>query len=664
MKKIPKVQKFKAFHGGHWALMFVALTGALFLAQKNMGDFNASVIPTKTAAPYDGTTLPLLKTVNWVKLSSKEWSLSYDEIPADKMQPLPLYDAQVLQTSTAKLSWKDEKDIAIRNSKITYSTPYMGDYQLDGLEYAGSHLAIDIKTPVNTPVYVIGNGVVVKTADQPSGFGKHIVVRHDNFPSYENPNDKVTLYSSYNHLNQILVAEGDVVTKGQLIAKSGSTGTASTPHLHFQIDNDKAPWHPYWPFTYKEASDAGLSFFEAINAGLGKDKALETTINPMLYVQKYAKGGSSTSSVNTSPASVTPAPTSSVDELPPVNNEDVSSHSADTEDQAEVPKIDNEDSHTENADISHQEEVSNIQPEPAVEATAFDLEHDKNFVVDKPLNFTIKAVDEDGNVAVTYKPDQAVYVQVLSGGAEVPKAISKESFIDGKAQFEVFPTAAIGLQIKATDNTITGESDIMQSALFSDLREDNFSYDAVRFLKDHGVISGYEDGTFRPDQVVTRAEALKLIAKTLAINTTSSGKLPFHDVSEHDWHWPFVMAAYERRIVGGYEDGTFKPAQTVNKAEFLKMLMIAAKEKVPSEVKSVPFDDVAISDWYAPYAFVASDKNILPLKSSAFDGDKGMTRAETAATLYRLVLSQLNNKYRYEDSLRVSKSKARNFFGE
>ena len=70
-----------------------------------------------------------------------------------------------------------------------------------------------------------------------------------------------TLYSAYNHMDRIDVLEGQNVIKGQIIGTSGNTGTSTTPHLHFQIDRESAPWHPYWPFSWSESQTAGLSFF-------------------------------------------------------------------------------------------------------------------------------------------------------------------------------------------------------------------------------------------------------------------------------------------------------------------------------------------------------------------------------------------------------------------
>jgi len=633
-----KRESYSSFTKWHWSLLGVFLLGSIFLVQLNATDFQVSVITTQTPPAYDGTALPVKMAPKWASLASGEWDLGYQQMPANKMQPLPTYDPAQLKASTATLGWTNEADLAIRNAKITFSVPYMGNYKLDGQEYVGSHLAVDLKLPRETPVYAIGNGVVTKVSEQSTGFGNHIVIKHENFPSLNNPSAKETYYSSYSHLGQISIGEGSVVLRGQQIGKSGDTGTATTPHVHFQIDNVNAPWHPYWPFTFQEASEAGLSFHEAVNAGLGKDKALETTIHPMLYVQKYLSSGAIETTPSTPPSSVPSDPSGT--ELP--------------------PSVDGSNPDTGENNILEPEVV-----EPVVvvkPAVSFELQHPDIFTVGNTETIQVTALDEDGEVVQDYQPPHDLYVKLLAGGAELPDKVSARGFSRGVAQFTITPTANIGLQIEVTDNDISGQSRIMQSIMFHDVTEDADYFEAVNFLKENDVIGGYPDGTFRPDTVVSRVEALKFILKGMNSELLTSNELPFPDTAAQEWYSDYVATAYNREIVRGYPDNTFKPANTVNRAEFLKMLLTSMDLEVDMNVSRDVYKDVLRDAWYAPYVQYAKEKNLIILRDRLFKPEEGMTRAEVAELIYRVILLKVSGMDRYSSGIRVSEGDVTAFF--
>lgn len=632
-----------------WLLVLAFLSAGTFLVNKNATDFQASVIPTNLAPPFNGLVMPVQKAPIWTSLTTDQYHADFNSIPADKIQTIPVYDANTLKTPVEQLGWKTASDLAIRNAKITYSTPYMGNYKLDGVEGAGSHLAVDIKVPKNTPVFAIGNGVVVKVSNITSGFGTHIVVRHDNFPSYDNPSVLTTYYSSYNHLGQAMVAEGDVVLKGQQIGLSGESGDATTPHVHFQIDNDSAPWHPYWPFTYQEASAAGYNFVSAINAGFGREKALATTINPLMYIQKYMTMGGVTPSPAPAPApapSPTPAPTPSPTPTP-----------APTPEPTPAP-----------APAPTPEPTPAPTPEPPPvtvnnPAVSLQVESGKSFMVGVDQTVTVKALDASGNVATSYQPKNGLSLMVENGGATfAQQGFSASQISNGVVTTKFKPTGPQGLRIKASDGELTGLSDIMQSALFTDVDSSSDIASALEFLKNHDVIGGYPDGTFKPGNVVSRVEALKFILKGVNKNLQTVGHLPFKDTNSNEWYANYVATAYNASIVSGYPDLTFKPAKTVNRAEFLKMLLVAMNVQLDTNVTSDVFTDVKKTSWYAPYVKYAKDKNLIDSSSNLFKPEEGMTRSEVADVIYRTIMLKMSGVQKFADGMSVSSNVVDQYF--
>ena len=92
---------------------------------------------------------------------------------------------------------------------------------------------------------------------------------------------------------------------------------------------------------------------------------------------------------------------------------------------------------------------------------------------------------------------------------------------------------------------------------------------AVSTLANVGAISGYSDGTFRPNQEITRAEFVTILTGIYGEDTTKG--MPFSDVG-HSWCYDAVATAYANGWVSGYSDGTFRPNQTITRAEAVVIL--------------------------------------------------------------------------------------------
>ncbi len=225
---------------------------------------------------YTGTVPPIAFVpdyTRWSTYGGDGEENSYRQVPKDLLIPLPAYKQS-----------EQKKDFDHSPAGDVYSVGHMGSYDT-GAEGDGSHIGTDIRVPEGTPVRAIANGIVTRVDNDKGGFGLFIVIRHPHMPDPDTPQVETVLHSGYAHLSAQLVEVGDVVQKGQEIGLSGKTGSASGPHLHFQIDRDTAPWHPYWAFSYTDALNAGLSSYTAINKGLNQSQASSLTVNPMLYVQ-------------------------------------------------------------------------------------------------------------------------------------------------------------------------------------------------------------------------------------------------------------------------------------------------------------------------------------------------------------------------------------------
>ncbi|MBU0706111.1 S-layer homology domain-containing protein [Patescibacteria group bacterium] len=722
-------------HFRHAALVILVILASLFVYyfQQTGGYlFKASVLEAPT--PFTGTVSPVDKVPDWTNWGGNNNTTIYSSVSANLLVALPSYDLQQMQFPDTNLQWGNSSHDKIRNAKITYPVVYLGNYQLDHQEYSGSHPAVDIKMPIGTPIKSIANGRVVKVSMQNSGFGHHVVIEHRNVPDISDPNKKVTIYSAYNHMDEIHVSEGQTVGKGQLIGTSGDTGTATTPHLHFQIDRDTAPWHPYWPFTSAESQTAGLSFFEAVNAGLGLSNAKQYTINPMLYVSKYlnysgsnvdsgaddfaddnngvsgndsqqdgkknteknppdtnkkpveettvevVQPGNESSKVDTSlfAFSITGESVSMINNGVTITATDKLGQIARMSDNDEVPvnvygvgrlskksfrKADFKNNSIQFIVNSSETGTAKVEVGKTVHEVGFieqvqpvsslRVESDGNHQKGQVEVIKLVALDQDGSPTPVVNFSGSINVTTKQGHAEfTPNQLSANDFRNGVAEIRMISQTEDPIVIRAQNGAIVGISDTIyreDRQQFADVNKSHANYEAIKYLQEQGIISGYSDGTFKPGNTVNRAEALKMLMLAFDLQAGPGGALPFSDTDDSAWYAGTLATALEKAIVKGYDDGTFRPANTVNKAEYLKMIFLTGGISPGENLAANPYNDVPKDAWYAPYAYLTNKMNLLSVSNDRLSAGSGMTRGDVAETIYRLKYIQDHNLVTYQN---------------
>ncbi len=185
---------------------------------------------------------------------------------------------------------------------------------------------------------------------------------------------------------------------------------------------------------------------------------------------------------------------------------------------------------------------------------------------------------------------------------------------------------------------------------FSDVSDVNRNATAIEFLAKNNIISGYPDGTFQPDKPVSRVEFLKLALLSSDVKldvTTPSG---FKDVDENAWYAPYLRKAKQEGWVQGYPDNTFKPDQSVNKVEGLKMIAEIQGWQIPT-IYETPFKDTATTAWYTPFVAYAKWHNFLEESGNYFIPSASLSRAKTSEILFRSLVTQVTGKQTYSPDL-------------
>lgn len=117
---------------------------------------------------------------------------------------------------------------------------------------------------------------------------------------------------------------------------------------------------------------------------------------------------------------------------------------------------------------------------------------------------------------------------------------------------------------------------MLQANVFSDTSSSPYN-DAITYIETNGIASGYPDGTFKPGLEINRAEFTKILVQTAFPNEieTYKAKSCFNDVQTSAWFSKYVCLAKDKGIIGGYPDGTFRPNQNIDVTESLKMTLEA-----------------------------------------------------------------------------------------
>lgn len=164
---------------------------------------------------------------------------------------------------------------------------------------------------------------------------------------------------------------------------------------------------------------------------------------------------------------------------------------------------------------------------------------------------------------------------------------------------------------------------------FTDVPANHANANAIAYLKTWKFVQGYADGTFKPDATINRAEFVKIL---MAIKWYGGGmcSLPEHAFSDTDssaWYAYYICEAKRDEIIEGYSDGTFRPAGNINFAEAAKIIVNTL------DIATDAGHTAPLEPWYAPYVIDLEVYKAIPLTIDSFD--QKLTRGEMAEIVWR-----------------------------
>lgn len=164
------------------------------------------------------------------------------------------------------------------------------------------------------------------------------------------------------------------------------------------------------------------------------------------------------------------------------------------------------------------------------------------------------------------------------------------------------------------------------SAYFTDVNGYDANYDAIMYVQEHDIVGGYADGSFDPYGLINRAELLKILVlarEGVEISGEQADNC-FKDVSASAWYAKYVCYAKSQGYVDGYPDGSFKPGDYISFVEAAKMAIVT--------LGYLAYPDSEV--WYRPYVYALEERSAIPATVNTFDIE--MMRGEIAEIIYRL----------------------------
>ena len=235
-----------------------------------------------------------------------------------------------------------------------------------------------------------------------------------------------------------------------------------------------------------------------------------------------------------------------------------------------------------------------------------------------------------------------VYIQANLENINIKDEVMGESGIQiGLIEKPERAFAALLAQTDDEKNSITNQkSEITNNVFpFPDLDSAHPFFSEILRLYEARIISGYGDGTFKPDEKLTRAEFIKIAlgvtncydcqTPTDAQRKKYTPSVPFPDVSLPAWYYFCIWIAKDLEMITGYGDGFFRPSRNISRAEAAAVLLRQSHIEI-SETPPEAFADVPDYAWYKDYVYTAVEIGLIKESGGFVFPDEEITRGEFA----------------------------------
>lgn len=191
------------------------------------------------------------------------------------------------------------------------------------------------------------------------------------------------------------------------------------------------------------------------------------------------------------------------------------------------------------------------------------------------------------------------------------------------------------------NSSIKEKVEVTSSHSFIDVKETHWASDAINTLAEKGIVSGVSDDIFTPEGNTTRADLAIMLVRYLGIEGTASTN--FNDVSEGKYYYNFVGLAKENGLINGYSDNTFKPEEKITRQDAMVMIANVLENYLNSKVNKDTSilgnfkDSDLISSYARESVAVLVNKGIIVGNDGKLNPSANITRAEVSVIIYKLI---------------------------
>ena len=279
----------------------------------------------------------------------------------------------------------------------------------------------------------------------------------------------------------------------------------------------------------------------------------------------------------------------------------------------------------------------------AVRSGAFTLSYDSSLTLsktEKGLPLAVANTKEKGKVVCNWvggaaESDQAVLTLTFTNAATKSYTFKVSGAKVTDKNYETTKIADFPIRIYVACN---GKN--CPSKSYKDVDQTQWYHNAVDYVLGNDLMKGTGKTTFSPDATLTRGMVVTVLGRAAGVKTSDYTGTSFSDVKAGSWYAPYVQWASKQGLVKGYEDGTFKPEQNVTREEMVTMLFRYVQSQdgdngLRDDLAAFEDRDKVSNFAKAPMEWAVANRVVNGMTATTLAPKGQATRAQTATVLYR-----------------------------